>query len=104
MDIALALYRRLATSADPDLAAVAMRNVGFLLKERKDWKGAEQAWRDTIATGHPGQAPWAIIALGNLLHEQGEVAGVEQAYWDAIATGHPEAAARARGNLRNFRS
>ena len=92
MDIALALYQRLATSADPEQAAVAMRNVGFVLKERKDWEGAEQAWRDTIATGHPQHTPTAMVALGNLLHKRGEVAGAEQAYRDAIATGHPEMA------------
>jgi Flp pilus assembly protein TadD len=75
-------------SDDPDLAPLAMFNLGVLLEEQGEVEAARAAYQRAIDTGHPEQAARAILVLGMLLDKQGEVEAARAAYQRAIDTGH----------------
>ena len=58
--------------SDPDLAAMALVDLGQLFERDGLASQAEAAYREAAATGHPGQAPRAAFELARLLESRGD--------------------------------
>jgi tetratricopeptide (TPR) repeat protein len=77
-------------SGDSDLAAWATANLGVLLQWQGDFRGANAAFRQAIASGHPEMTSWVVKPL--VMHRrEGDFAEANAAFRQVIASGHPEA-------------
>jgi tetratricopeptide (TPR) repeat protein len=85
-------------SGHPELAPLAMFNLGILLEEQGEIEGARAAYQRAIDTGHPDYAPQAMLALGLLLKEQGDAEGARVAY-QRVDSDHPHSALEALVSL-----
>ncbi len=62
----------IVAGGDPDLAAMALVDLGQLFEHDGLTSEAEAAYREAAATGHPGQAPRAAFELARLLEARGD--------------------------------
>ena len=71
--------------------------------EQGDLDGAQAAYQQAIASGHPRHAPAAARNLGNILSERGDLAGARAAYDPKGALGLGALLAR-NGDIRGARA
>lgn len=89
---------------DLDLAVMALVDLGLLHEREGREVEAEEAYREVIATGHPGQAPRAAYELARLLEARGDTAEARAAYGYVLSTGASEYAGPSVCGLRRLRS
>lgn len=100
---ALLGYQQAAGSADPDVAAEALLELGHLHASRRDAQAAQAAYQQAIATRHPRWSPQAMISLGDLLHRKLEDDGGAQAmFQQAIESGDADSRACALVSLADL--
>lgn len=93
---ALLAYGQAARSADPDVAAEALVELGHLRAMSGDALAARAAYQQAIGTRHPHWAPAATVSLGHLLQSQlGDDDGAQGLFRQAIASGDGDLSAHA---------
>jgi len=86
-------YREAIGGADPEVAAEALVQLGYLLaSEFRDNAAAEAAFREAIRTGHSQWAPAATMGLAYLREQQGDLDAACYIYQEMIDDASPEAA------------
>jgi tetratricopeptide (TPR) repeat protein len=85
MDAGLRTYQQAAESADPDVAAEALVEIGQMQAIYREVPAARAAYQRAIGTGHPRWAPQAMIGMGNLLRRRlGDDDGAQAMFQQAI--------------------
>ena len=97
------VWRTVAAGSSRDAGEAAI-NLGLLLEEKDDTRGARAAYQMAIDSGHEDRAPRAAVNLGNLLGVQGDAEGARAAYQLAIDSGHQEVAPLAERLLSDLDS
>jgi tetratricopeptide (TPR) repeat protein len=98
-DVGAQAYRVAAASGDVNVAPMAARWLGDMLRSDGDIDGAQAVYQQAINSGHPEHAPGAAHCLGGMLLDNGDVAGAQAAWQQAINSGHPEHASYAAFDL-----
>jgi tetratricopeptide (TPR) repeat protein len=92
---ARAALRQAIDSDDPDLAAEATVELGYLLMISRDYADAQACFQQAMRSGHADWAPAAMVGLGRLLEKQGNAAGARAAYQRAAEAGNADCTAHA---------
>jgi tetratricopeptide (TPR) repeat protein len=92
---ARAALRQAVDSDDPDLAAEATVELGYLLMISRDYADAQACFQQAMRSGHADWAPAAMVGLGRLLEKQGNAAGAQAAYQRAAEAGNADCTAHA---------
>jgi tetratricopeptide (TPR) repeat protein len=105
-DVAASLrtWREAAGSADPDVAAEALVEIGRLHAGQWDAPAAQAAFAKAMGTQHPRWAAQAMIGLGDLLlHRLGDQDGAVAMFRQAIESGDADSRACALVQLAHAR-
>lgn len=101
-DAGLRTYQQAAESADPDVAAEALVELGHMRAIYKDTAAAEAAYQQVIGTGHQRWAAQAMIGLGHLLRDRGDGNGAQAMFERAIGSGDADSSAAALVHLADL--
>jgi tetratricopeptide (TPR) repeat protein len=92
----------LIAGKDHDLAAMALFDLARLYETEGQVDIAEDAYRELVADGHPGQAPRAAFELARLFEARGETREAKAAYRYLLSGGMSEFAGPAVCGLRRL--